>query len=314
MAGFSQKVLKNHVLTCTPYKGLKVENAIEKDRLFFEKFRVQDDFKKLSQVEQASILRALNLSYDISRYRDNKEIKEIIQLFEQGKTRDFIVNIWGREKGLSKEMCTTLIARALGILESDMDIKKSETISLHTLRYEEIWELNSNMNLDDLPEDLPEPTKRAIITDKYLVALESLQSKEKLLGMHMRTYKVQLKNYLEKIYKPQPRQTDFKSVSTEDLQFLRQIIRKLRGLDLDESLPTTTENDKGVESISYEVLESEKPIEQVIEFKDVIRVKKSNNKQQTQPKSLNDIKNDIGESNLKKLALKQKLQQLKNKS
>jgi hypothetical protein len=311
MAGFSQEGLKKQTLSSTKYKGLRVVDAVQKDRPFFEKLRVSGDFNKLKDLEKTAILRALNLSYDSIRYKENPLVKEIINILQLGKTRDFIVNIWAREKGISSTLASTYIAHALSIIEQDMEVRKSETISLHTIRYEEIYEKNASINLDDLPEELPEPTKRAIVSDNYYVALEALQSKERLLGMHTRNYKVQLNSYLEKIYKPQAKNTDFKILSFEELIFLRQSIQKMKGLELtDDIVPT---NHKGVQDVSYEVVKQENPLDKVIEANQIIQVKVKDKSQVKKGKALHEVHQEIQQNAIKKQILNEKLKKMLNK-
>jgi uncharacterized protein (UPF0332 family) len=116
---------------------------------------------------------------------------------------------------------------------------------------------------------------------------------------------------LEKIYKPQAKNTDFKILSFQELIFLRQSIQKMKGLELtDDIVPT---NHKGVQDVSYEVVKQENPLDKVIEANQIIQVKVKDKSQAKKGKALHEVHQEIQQNAIKKQILNEKLKKMLNK-
>lgn len=199
--------------------------------------------------------------------------------------RSFYINI---SDLLLNECCED----AKNILKKEFEIEKDFLVDLHILRYEELFEAACNPDLDRVPIQY----RDSIMAENYLNAVDILTQKEKALGLHTKTFKIQINNFLQSKQQKIAKSINVDKLSFRDQLNLLEIIESTKVSDVIIS-PIIASSQK--ESMVQNKIETqiEAPIRQAKQT-DVV-AENTNTQLGQQGKSLIDIKNTIRE-NLKK--------------
>lgn len=161
---------------------------------------------------------------------ENKRVKEVVEWYKQGAKKSE-VELKLLSEGLSSNYVGGIIANANKHIIETFKEEKQYLIGLHLSRYDALYEKHIGLAAAKIG-----PKFRWKRVDHYLLAMEALLSKEKLLGLHSRKYNIQLNNYMSQdtSRRGQDNSYNFEKLSIEELVELDTLIKKSKVLKQDE--------------------------------------------------------------------------------
>lgn len=162
---------------------------------------------------------------------ENKRVKEVVEWYRQG-TKKSEVELKLLSEGLSSNYVGGIIANANKHIIETFKEEKQYLIGLHLSRYDALYEKHTGLAAAKVGSEF-----RWKRVDHYLLAMEALLSKEKLLGLHSRKYNIQLNNYMSQDTSKRERgynAYNFEKLSIEELVELDTLIKKSKVLKQDE--------------------------------------------------------------------------------
>lgn len=152
-------------------------------------------------------------------------VDEVAEHFRQGKLISEIRTIL-KEKynDLKEPELQALTSDGKRIVRDEFEKEKRSLIDIHILRYNDIYEERVRK-----AERISFPKKphfeKLLKTDAYKTALDSLFSKERLLGIHTKTFRIEINRFFEIQESKNKIEYDFGLLTFEEKKELRDILR-----------------------------------------------------------------------------------------
>ena len=180
------------VLKGTQYKGMELSEAITQHRDYFEKLMRGDEWVNLSSADRSNIKKYLGYKNSSAElYRNRTDVQDLIADLKKGYSYQYIRDS-KIEDGMDPQIFTTLFSTAKSLIVEEYARNKETLVAIHIARYEKIYNDNINPELGHLK--LPANVIRAIKLDHWTVAMEALLAKERVLGFHSKSFKLQINN------------------------------------------------------------------------------------------------------------------------
>lgn len=164
---------------------------------------------------------------EYTRAELNQKIIHILKTGGNTRSVENYLKSINREKSMRADIHSAYIE-----INESARIERETLISTHVKRYEKIYNDNIKKTLDDFAH-LPEWLQRHNLISCFEIALDSLVAKEKVLGLHTRTFRIQLNNFYKKkivsLY-------NFNNQNFEDLTRLKFLLDKMRTSDMMETI------------------------------------------------------------------------------
>lgn len=149
----------------------------------------------------------------IEMYRKGDNVKDV---------EKYLISL-GREKQMRHD-----IYYANDKIKQQSIQERESLINTHVKRYEKLFEENFEKTIDDFSHVPPEMRKYMLI-DSLVIAMDALVAKEKVMGLHSKTFRVQLNNFYKKKIIAQ---YNFDKQNFEDLVRLKELLAKMKTTDL----------------------------------------------------------------------------------
>lgn len=150
--------------------------------------------KKYDSEKQQYYLRIKNHTGNnvpISIMEDYKNYIQIaIDLMRAKKSRIEIISYFNENFKISPKILKKSIAQAGHEIKKEFELERNFLLDIHLLRYEEIFFDNFNIDVSHIPPGY----QKAIKSEHYATALDTLFQKEKLLGIHTKNFKAKFNN------------------------------------------------------------------------------------------------------------------------
>lgn len=186
---------KNLKVRFGKYKDKTLKWLSENDIEYFKKIRNYKFFKNYNEVEVRNYNKLLNKSIPRDELIKIKEESGLSKEFiEQGLItyyEDFnIDNVKSKLKdiGIKDYLIPEYLTTIKNIFSKNIDLEKTHLIEIHVNRYERMYNKISNSS----PSGKNWLKKEKL---KNISLLNIMQSKEKILGLHSKIFKVELNNY-----------------------------------------------------------------------------------------------------------------------
>lgn len=114
------------------------------------------------------------------------KVSEAVSLMKQRQSSNQISKHLSTQYNLKRETVEKIMSDANTLIRKEFEDEKSLLLDLHLLRYEEIFLENLNLNLDEIPVGY----RKAMKCESLITAMDTLFQKEKLLGVHTKTFKL----------------------------------------------------------------------------------------------------------------------------
>lgn len=198
----------------------------------------KNDVQYLKSISTAEILidlpeSVIDLIDDICEkpvVKEHKIVSEVVEKYKEGFRRDEIIAYLG-EKGYAPASINIYMAQATSRITASFEENKSYIIGLHLKRYDQLY--NKHIQLAHGKPGLKLRFKRM---EHYVVAMDSLLAKEKLLGLHSKKYNIQLNNFIgrDKI-KGDRSGYNFSQLTTEELVELVELMNLCKSSNYSEN-------------------------------------------------------------------------------
>jgi hypothetical protein len=211
-------------------------------------------------------------AYDFYLKKCLKVKSQEVRIKDKSKVMSFIVE--KRRKGLNQNdifaaikaehplipplQYNALYSEAKDILRKEFEIEKDFLVDIHVLRYEELFA----QAIDPDVSKVPLAYRNSVLAESYSTALEILQQKERALGIHTKTFKLEISNYLQENQKKKN-----KAVSNFQVLSLNErieLLKLLQSTKVEETIlrPISSSEDENEKSTTAEVIvkEIEAPI------------------------------------------------------
>lgn len=164
---------------------------------------------------------------------DDVIAKEAYQMLYDGATQKSVADFLRRSKRPD-----SLLAQINKIITEEFATQRLSLIGSHSKRYESIYTRNVNFNPNQRRYNrLPDFIKKQMHCDHLMIAMQALLAKEKLFGMHSKTYKVQVNNFYKEQEKRNKPKIGFKSLTLAELIELKEIVQSIKVQD--NTMPRT---------------------------------------------------------------------------
>lgn len=117
-------------------------------------------------------------------------------------------------KGISLQFLNECAEEAKAIIKKEFEIEKDFLVDIHILRYEELFDKAITPDTSRIPVQY----QNSFIAESYINALDVLAQKERSLGIHSKTFKVQINNFLQ-----QRKDNSKKTINFDVLSFKEQV-------------------------------------------------------------------------------------------
>ena len=217
---------KIHKVEYGKYKDKTFTWLVAEDYDYFKK--VKGLFYKYYDLETRRAYRHALKKYEGKNIKGDarKYTPQVVSWIRDQKPKEKIKSQLLAE-GLEDKDCQDLISAANKVIQRSYEEEKDLLIDLHILRYEEIFFNNIEPDLSHLPPRMRED----VMAEHKLTALETLHSKEKVLGMHTRVFKVKLNTFYQKQKEKEKPDIDPSLLSTKNLNLILELINKTKNKD-----------------------------------------------------------------------------------
>lgn len=206
-------------------------------------------------------------------------------------------------KGISLQFLNECADEAKAIIKKEFEIEKDFLVDIHILRYEELFDKAINPDIERIPIQY----RNSFLSESYINALDILAQKEKSLGIHSKTFKLQINNYLQ-----QKKFQAKKTINFDILSFKEQVelLNLIEATKVSDLAPQKTIQTSTIVSTKEKlVIETkiEAPIRNIGKTTDII-AEDEEEKIVKKGKTLSEIQNSIHENLRKQVedALKKK--------
>lgn len=114
------------------------------------------------------------------------KVSEAVSLMKQRQSSNQISKHLSTQYNLKREVVERIMSDANTLIRKEFEQEKSLLLDLHLLRYEEIFLENLNLNVDEIPAGY----RKAMKCESLITAMDTLFQKERLLGVHTKTFKL----------------------------------------------------------------------------------------------------------------------------
>ena len=236
--------------------------------------------------------------------------KKIISIYRDGGNTEDIEE-YLKSIGREKQMRYDIYAANLEIKKFSKEERES-LINTHVKRYEKLYNDNKDKDIDDFPKTLPGHIRKYMVIDSLVIALDALVAKERVMGLHTKTFRVQLNNFFKKKI---VKNYNFNSHDLNDLIRLKQLLEKMRKNKPEETqqIEELADVKAEIEAIDVDYVEvntqvSDKIKETVVVKKEVVERSGGEVLESLKEKIINK---DLEKVNVKKKSLLDKINKMK---
>lgn len=205
------------------YKYKKFAWVASYDPIFFRQIP-KLYFKNYSKFKKIHYSNALTLSGVISSDEaiDFKS-EEVVGWIKGQVSLDEIKRNLSEEGFIDKKINES-IKVAKNLIQKEYEEERDLLVDLHILRYEEMYYVNLEPNLNHIPPMYRKNT----LAEHLVLAMETLSAKEKVLGMHSNEFRIKLNNfYVNNKIKSDP-SYDLSKLNIDDLLTFLELINKTK--------------------------------------------------------------------------------------
>lgn len=148
--------------------------------------------------------------------------KEIIAIYKKGGNVNDIetyLKSINREKTIRQD-----IFQANLVIKEEAKLERESLINIHIKRYEQLFEENIEKRISDFIH-IPQHLRKYALIDCYVIAMDALIAKERVLGLHTRSFRVQMNNFFKKKIVSQ---YNFNQQNFNDLIRLKELLDKMK--------------------------------------------------------------------------------------
>lgn len=113
-------------------------------------------------------------------------VDEAVFLMKQRWVGNQIRTLFSEKYNLDRLQINSIMSDANTLIRREFESEKSLLLDLHLLRYEEIYLENISIDLEEVPAGY----RKALKCEHTITAMETLFQKERLLGVHTKTFKI----------------------------------------------------------------------------------------------------------------------------
>lgn len=151
-----------------------------------------------------------------------KYLPDIITLIKKQTPREEIRQFVREKQDISERDLDNLLKDAKGLITEECERENALLIDLHCLRYEDIYATSWDKTCTDVPDRF----RKAALADAKLTAIEALFAKEKVLGMHTKSFKLKLNDYFQHKRVIETPTLNFTDITTAELAELVGLIEE----------------------------------------------------------------------------------------
>lgn len=155
-------------------------------------------------------------------------IDEIIEKYKEGYKKSEVIEFLLKRK-YTPVSAEQMITKASVKIKSSFEEDKSYMIGLHLKRYDGLYSKHINLS-----SSLVGPKFRFKRIDHYILAMDSLLAKEKLLGLHSKKYNIQLNNFIGGDRALNDAGYSFMNLTLEELIELSQLVTECKSVNHEE--------------------------------------------------------------------------------
>ncbi len=276
-------VRKNFKVDYGKYKDKTLVWVINNDIEYFKAIkslyyaRYNEFHKKYYDHLYLIVNRKLNF---INKVSDQEKLltRDIVEEMKIGTTLGDILDKFSED--FTTKQVYDGITRAKVVIKKFYEDENSRMIDLHILRYEDFFKENINPDLSKIPPAY----RKTVIHDKFNIAMEALLAKEKMLGIHTKTFKVKFSGYINSQKEKEKKDFDFKKLSIQERYRLLELIDKTE-IRKGGELKTFIKPNEDVEDVV--IISETKKENEIIEspLRDVKILNKKEEEIKQQPKS-----------------------------
>lgn len=165
---------------------------------------------------------------DFDLYQDKKD--EIISIFIHNAKTDRLKTAVLKEQlkekypGVAPALLNECELAAPKIIQQQYDHERDYLVDIHCLRYEDLYQKTLDVDLTKVPPEF----RNSVLAESYVNAMETLIQKEKLLGYHHKTFKIQISNYLQQKKQKQSKKVNLDALSLNEQIELLSLINKAK--------------------------------------------------------------------------------------
>lgn len=185
------------------YKELTFLDLYNTDPEYFIELRDSKFFSQYDKVEVKAYTTVYK-KYVATKQQLSKSVRtapfpdgmltRAIELMYQWVNKGEFNDILTKEFNASSVQLKECYASAFASYRRQIELEKINLVSLHINRYEDLFKSVSNKDFSNYK---PDRQWQAQI-DQHLELVDILQSKEKIIGVHSKTFKIRLNNFYEK--------------------------------------------------------------------------------------------------------------------
>jgi hypothetical protein len=237
---------------------------------------------------------------EVSPPKIEEYVQKVISFLKGKQTSEYIINHL-KNLNLNHSTITSIMIDANNFIRKEFELEKNFLLDIHLLRYETIYIDNIDVNLDHISAGY----RKAVLCEHKITALETLFQKEKLLGVHTKSFKLQLDKH-SVVHKNANLDFDLSRLTASERLEIFQILEKAKPTEKYNKPITQNNNPLEVNQTTSILEEQEKaPISY---SKETNRKKEEDEKQAIdQGLSLEEVKEKISNN------LKEKVKELFNK-
>lgn len=188
----NKKLLQEKIVGFGKYKDKELKWVAKNDLEFFKQIK-KLYYKKFSEKKKEIYDKLYDLYLNTGDKTGDESfqnrVNEIVGWLKDKKTNEEIWVLYKAKYPGENGYNFEALQHAKALIRKEFSLEKENLISVHILRYEEIWNKNFNINLEHLKPGY----RNAIKCDHYITAMETLFQKERLLGVHSKKYKEKIK-------------------------------------------------------------------------------------------------------------------------
>lgn len=232
--------------------------------------------------------------------------RHIIDIYKKGgntvDVEKYLKSI-GREKDIRMD-----IYLANAQIKEEAKAERDSLIQTHVKRYEKLFNDHISKTLDDFKHLMPNIAKFMLV-DSYIIAMDALVAKEKVLGLHTKRFRVQLNNFFKKRIVSQ---YNFNQQEFKDLVRLNELLSKMKSEEspIKEFFDDLGEETKLSNTIDIDHVEVNTQVSEKI--KEEVKINSTINSNKTSLENITDriLKEDLKKNDKKRSSFLDKLKKI----
>jgi len=289
-----KRKLENKLVGFGKYKEKELKWVAKNDLSFFKEIR-KLYYQKYTE-EKKKVYDKLENLFINTGVKENDEdfqicVAEVVGwLRSKKKNEEIFALLRERFEDYPTGYGQEVFMHAKTFLRKEFELEKENMVHLHLMRYEQIWDDNFNANLDHI-----KPGYRNVLKcEKYLVAMETLFQKEKLLGIHSKKFREKLKTNNVVVEQNQKFDFDFNKLNFDQQLRLSVLLEKCKPVEKINREVTSDEEENTVEVKVIEEQIFDNPIQKSKET-DVLKEEEMKIKEERGKSSL-EVRQNINKS------------------